>query len=153
MGRGGMGEVYRATQLGLNRIVALKIVSSEHAAADGFVERFRRESELAASLDHPNLLPIYEAGQADDQLFLSMRYVDGPDLARLLASEGPLPPPRASAMVGQVASALDAAHAAGLVHRDVKPANVLVARPGTADERAYLTDFGLAKPTRGSTPA
>ncbi len=141
--RGGMGVVYRATQLALDRIVALKVVAPEFADDAGFRERFGREARLAASLDHPNILPIYEAGEVDGQLFLSMRFVEGTDLKSLI--EGPaLAPPRAAALVAQVANALDAAHSRGLIHRDVKPGNILIAQE-YGQERAYLADFGLSK--------
>ncbi|MDQ2726738.1 MAG: protein kinase [Actinomycetota bacterium] len=144
-GRGGMGTVYRVTQLGLERILALKVIAPHFAADPAFRERFRRESTLAASLDHPNVITVYEAGEDNaGRLFVSMRLVDGPDLRRLLNDEGPLAPERAVDLVAQVAAALDAAHAAGLVHRDVKPANVLIEnRDGV--EHAYLSDFGLVK--------
>ena len=147
VGRGGMGEVYRATQLELDRVVALKVMTADLSADPAFAERFRREAQLAASLNHPNLLPIHEAGRFDERLFLSMRYIDGPDLAKVVA-DGPLDPARACRIVEQVAAALDAAHARGLVHRDVKPANVLLEQAGEPEELAYLADFGLAKPTR-----
>jgi hypothetical protein len=139
-GRGGMGVVYRAVQLDLGRPVALKLIASDRAADPAFRERFQRESRLAALIDHPNVVPVHGAGEEDGQLYLVMRYVPGTDLHRLLKHEGPLAPERAAAIVAQVASALDAAHAAGLVHRDVKPANVLI-----ADEHAYLGDFGLTR--------
>jgi ketosteroid isomerase-like protein len=139
-GRGGMGVVYRAVQLDLGRPVALKLIASDRAADPAFRERFQRESRLAALIDHPNVVPVHGAGEEDGQLYLVMRYVPGTDLHRLLKHEGPLPPERAAAIVAQVASALDAAHAAGLVHRDVKPANVLI-----AGEHAYLGDFGLTR--------
>ncbi len=139
-GRGGMGIVYRATQLSLGRPVALKLIAPEHAADAGFRERFQRESRMAAAIDHPNVIPVYEAGEEDGRLFLVMRWVAGTDLHRLLRDEGRLDPLRATAIVNQVAGALDAAHAAGLVHRDVKPANVLL-----SGEHAYLADFGLTR--------
>src|SRR4051794_7544800 len=139
-GRGGMGVVYRAVQLDLGRPVALKLIASDRAADPAFRERFQRESRLAALIDHPNVVPVHGAGEEDGQLYLVMRYVPGTDLHRLLKHEGPLPPERAADIVAQVASALDAAHAAGLVHRDVKPANVLI-----AGEHAYLGDFGLTR--------
>jgi Protein kinase domain len=145
-GRGGMGVVYRAWHLGLERPVALKVISPELASRDEFRARFRRESRLAAALDHPHVLPLYEAGEHDGVLFIAMRWVDGTDLGRLLeneAAEG-LAVGRALRLVEQVAGALDASHARGLVHRDVKPANVLLATEGGA-EHAYLADFGLAK--------
>ncbi len=143
-GRGGMGVVYRATQLALDRTVALKIVAPELAGDEDFRERFKRESRIAASIEHPNVIPVHEAGEADGVLFISMRYVEGTDLRELLALRGPLEPERTVRIVGQVAEALDAAHARGLVHRDVKPANVLIGDRGGM-EHVYLTDFGLSK--------
>jgi serine/threonine protein kinase len=146
VGRGGMGEVYRAEQLNLGRKVALKVLSPELAADDGFRRRFLRESRIAAAIDHPNVIPVYEAGEDGGLLYIAMRYVDGADLASLLEREGRLEPGRAMAIMAQVAGALDAAHARGLVHRDVKPANILLtaAAPGSA-EHCYLCDFGLIK--------
>ncbi|HEX5929706.1 MAG TPA: serine/threonine-protein kinase [Solirubrobacterales bacterium] len=138
--RGGMGVVYRATHLSLERPVALKVIAGELAGREGFRERFLRESRLAARLDHPAVVPVYDAREADGELIVAMRLVEGGDLRRLLDREGPLEPARAIALLGQVAEALDAAHAAGIVHRDVKPHNVLV-----EGDRAYLSDFGLAK--------
>jgi serine/threonine protein kinase len=136
-----MGVVYLAEQLGPHRLVALKLLSAPAAGSEGFRERFLRESELAATIDHPNVLPVYDAGETDGVLWIAMRYVDGIDLAALLEREGPLEPGEALGIGGQVAGALDAAHARGLVHRDVKPANVLVGPGG----RAKVTDFGIAK--------
>ena len=127
LGRGGMGVVYLAEQLGPRRPVALKLLSAPATGGEGFRERFLRESELAAAIDHPNVLPVYDAGETDGVLWIAMRYVDGIDLAALLEREGPLDPGQALALGGQVAGALDAAHARGLVHRDVKPANILLA--------------------------
>jgi ABC-type branched-subunit amino acid transport system substrate-binding protein/streptogramin lyase/tetratricopeptide (TPR) repeat protein len=141
IGRGGMAVVYRATDLELDRPVALKLIAPELAEDERFRERFLRESRLAASLDHGNVIPIYEAGEADGRLFLAMRYVEGEDLKSLLRREGKLPPQQALAICAQVASALDAAHRRGLVHRDVKPANVLL----DEEEHVYLADFGLTK--------
>ena len=138
--RGGMGVVYRATHLGLERPVALKVIARELADREGFRERFLRESRLAASLDHPAVVPIFDSREVDGELIVAMRLVAGGDLRRTLDREGPLAPVRAIALLGQVADALDAAHAAGIVHRDVKPHNVLV-----EGDRAFLTDFGLAK--------
>ena len=141
-GRGGMGVVYRATQLPLGRRVALKVVAPERAADPLFHARFERETRLAAAIDHPNVIPVYEAGEQDGRLYLVMRWVEGGDLQGLIASSGRLDPALAAAVVAQVGSGLEAAHAAGLVHRDVKPANVLLA----GDEGAlhvYLSDFGL----------
>src|SRR4051812_35507735 len=146
LGKGGMGVVYVASQLSLDRSVALKLIAPERALDPGFRERFLRESRLAASIDHPHVVPVHEAGEEDGVLYVAMRYVEGADLAALLGADGPLAPERAARVVAQVADALDAAHARGLVHRDVKPANVLVADPGGA-EHCYLTDFGLTKQT------
>jgi predicted ATPase/serine/threonine protein kinase len=150
LGRGGMGVVYRATQLALERTVALKVVAPELAADSRFRERFAREAKLAAALDHPNVLPVYEAGHSDGVLFIATRYVAGRDLAAILREERRLEPARAAAIVGQVGAALDAAHAIGLVHRDVKPANFLVENQG-GRETAYLTDFGLARLRAGQS--
>jgi DNA-binding beta-propeller fold protein YncE len=138
LGRGGMGVVYRATELALDRPVALKLIAPELAGDAAFRERFLRESRLAASIDHPGILPVYAAGEADGELYLATRFVDGTDLRALLGN-GALPPERALELIGQVADALDAAHARGLVHRDVKPGNVLV----DAADHCYLCDFGL----------
>jgi DNA-binding beta-propeller fold protein YncE len=138
--RGGMGVVYRAIHLGLERPVALKVIARELADRDGFRQRFLRESRLAARLDHPSVVPIYDSREVDGELIVAMRLVEGGDLRRLIDREGPLAPERAVALLGQVADALDAAHAAGIVHRDVKPHNVLV-----EGDRAFLSDFGLAK--------
>ena len=140
-GRGGMGVVYRAVQLDLDRPVALKLIAPQLAEDQSFRERFVRESRLAASIDHPNVIPIYYTGEHEGALYIAMRYVDGSDLRTLVRAAGPLDPPRAANIVSQVASALDAARERGIVHRDVKPANVLL---GAADH-AYLTDFGLTK--------
>jgi serine/threonine protein kinase len=145
VGRGGMGVVYRATELALDRPVALKLIAPELAGDASFRERFLRESRLAASIDHAGILPVYTAGEADGELYLANRFVDGTDLGALL-DEGPLPPERALGLVGQVADALDAAHARGLVHRDVKPGNVLV----DAADHCYLSDFGLTTQVRAA---
>jgi serine/threonine protein kinase len=141
IGRGGMGVVYLATDLALERSVALKVLAEDLAKQPGFQRRFVGESKLAASLDHPNVIPIYGAGEHEGVLYIAMRFVPGQDLRTLLREEGRLEPERAARLVSQVASALDAAHAHGLVHRDVKPANVLI----TAQDHVYLTDFGLSK--------
>ena len=139
-GRGGMGVVYRATELSLGRPVALKLLAPDRAGDREFRERFQREWRMAAAIDHPNVIPIYAAGQHDGSLYLVMRYVAGTDLHALLREQERLDPTRAAELVAQLASALDAAHAAGLVHRDVKPANVLL-----AGNHAYLSDFGLTR--------
>jgi streptogramin lyase len=144
VGRGGMGEVYRAVDARLERPVALKLLTERLSDDEAFRDRLLRESRLAASLDHPNVVPIYEAGEADGHLFIAMRYVDGTDLHALLRSEGALTPERAIVIVAQVADALDAAHERGLVHRDVKPSNVLLDQQG-GREHAYLADFGLTQ--------
>src|SRR6478735_5307937 len=139
-GRGGMGIVYRALHVPLKREVALKVIAPTVSADAEFRARFRHEFEAAASLQHPNVIPIYHAGEEDGLLYVTMRYVDGTDLARLVMVETRLAPTRAALIIGQVAAALDAAHARGLIHRDVKPANILV-----DGQHALLTDFGLIK--------
>ena len=141
VGHGGMGVVYRAHDVRLKRTVALKLMAPALALDERFQDRFSRESELAMSLEHPNVVPIYDAGEVDGRLYLAMRYVDGTDLRRRLREEGTLAPGDAVAIVKQVAYALDAAHAEDLVHRDVKPSNVLL----DANSHAYLADFGLTK--------
>ena len=145
VGRGGMGVVYRATDLSLQRPVALKLIAPELAEDERFRARFLREPRLAASLDHPNVVPIYQAGEHGGQLYLAMRFVAGSDLASVLERRRTLVPDRALAILAQIAAALDAAHRRGLVHRDVKPANVLL----DEEEHAYLTDFGITKQLRG----
>ncbi|HEY7660871.1 MAG TPA: protein kinase [Actinomycetota bacterium] len=147
IGRGGMSAVYLAEHARLKRKVALKVLSPELARDERFRERFIRESELAASLEDPNVLPIYEAGEQDGVLFIAMRYLDGTDLKTLLEQESPLEPDRVAVIIGQIASALDAAHAKGLVHRDVKPGNILVTRTASSPpaDLAFLVDFGLTK--------
>ncbi len=139
-GRGGMGIVYRATQLSLGRPVAVKLIAPGRAGDPGFRERFERESRIAAAIDHPNVIPVYAAGEEGGHLYLVMRYVKGTDLQGLLARERRLPPARVAAIACQIGAALDAAHGVGLVHRDVKPANVLL-----TGEHAYLADFGLSQ--------
>jgi len=146
IGRGGMSVVYLAEHLRLNRMVALKLLAPDLAEDERFRERFVRESRMAASLEHPNIIPIHDADEVDGHLYIAMRYVEGTDLKRLLAAEGRLSPERTIAVLSQVASALDAAHARGLVHRDVKPGNILIARGSEGgDEHVYLSDFGLTK--------
>jgi DNA-binding NarL/FixJ family response regulator len=142
--RGAQGVVFRATDHTLHRPVALKVIAPEVAEKPTFRARFQRECQLAASIDHPNVVEVFHAGEEQGLLYVTMRYVDGTDLRRLLEAEGRLDPARAVAIVADVASALDEAHRLGLVHRDVKPGNVLIAdRPG--HERAFLTDFGISK--------
>ena len=140
VGRGGMGVVYRAEHLHLGRIAALKLLAPDVAADPAFRERFVRESRLAASIQHPNIVTVYDADEADGLLFTAMQYVNGTDLGALLARVGVLEPAQALSILSQVASALEAAHGLGMVHRDVKPANVLI-----DEERSYLTDFGLTR--------
>ncbi len=146
LGRGGMGIVYRAVEVDLTRPVALKVVAPELAEDEGFRTRFTHEARVAASIDHPNVIPIYDAGEEEGTLYLAMRLVDGVDLGALIKSEKRLEPARAVRVVDQMAEALDAAHGRGLVHRDVKPANALVTR-SRGREHVYLTDFGLTKET------
>src|SRR5215217_237165 len=140
LGRGGMGVVYKAHHMRLDRPAAVKVLTPALAGNEEFRERFISESQMAATLQHPNVITVYDAGDDDDLLYLAMQFVAGTDLRRLLELEGPLEPTRTLNVLAQVAGALDAAHAHGLVHRDVKPANVLV-----DIDRAYLGDFGLTK--------
>jgi protein kinase-like protein/uncharacterized protein DUF4440 len=140
-GRGGMGVIYRATELRLERPVAVKLIAADRAAEPAFRERFERESRLTAAIDHPNVIPVYAAGEEADRLYLVMRYVAGTDLRSLLERDGRLAPTRAADVVAQVGAGLDAAHEAGLVHRDVKPANILIAGGG----HVYLSDFGITR--------
>jgi len=150
LGRGGMGIVYRATHRVIGRTVALKLMLDELSDDDAFRERFLRESRITASIEHPNVIPIYDAGERDGRLFIAMRFVQGTDLARVLeAGSGGLDHERAVRIVLQVAAALQAAHQRGLVHRDVKPANVLVDEPGGG--HVYLSDFGLTRLVEGGT--
>ena len=141
LGRGGTSVVYRAEHVRLGRQAALKLLE---AGEPGYRERFLRESRLAASLDHPNIVPVYDAGEESGVLYIAMAHVEGSDLKTLLVKEGRLGLRRALRIVGQIAQALDAAHARGLVHRDVKPANILVG----PDDRALLSDFGVVKELR-----
>src|SRR3954468_11697240 len=149
-GRGGMGIVYRAMHVPLKREVALKVMAPAVSADEEFRARFRNELEAMASIAHPNVIPIYHAGEEGGLLYVTMRYVAGDDLARLVAAETRLDPVRAAVLIAQVAAALDAAHARGLVHRDVKPANILVESSGEL-ENALLTDFGLTKSLQSDT--
>jgi serine/threonine-protein kinase len=150
LGRGGMSVVYAAEHVSLGRTVALKLLSPALGRDDSFRDRFTRESQLAARLDHPNIVPIYDAGEAEGFLYIAMRHIEGKDLGSLVGDDGPLSLPQTLFYIEQVASALDYAHEQGLVHRDIKPANILVAKPS---DRVYLTDFGVAKQTstRGLT--
>ncbi|MFB7241529.1 serine/threonine protein kinase [Streptomyces populi] len=147
IGRGGMAVVYQAKDLRLDRTVALKLLAPELARNDTFRGRFTHESRVAAAIDHPHIVPVFEAGETDGVLYIAMRYVAGRDLRHLLDREGPLTVTVAARIGIQVASALDAAHDHGLVHRDVKPGNILVAEGTDSDhpEHVYLTDFGLTK--------
>jgi serine/threonine-protein kinase len=145
LGRGGMGVVYRAFDTVKGRTVALKVLIPELAADRAFQDRFRRESKRAARLSEPHIIPIHDYGQIDGRLFIDMRLVEGIDLAALLDRDGPMPPPAAAWIMAQVAAALDAAHAGGLVHRDVKPSNVLITGQGKSMPFAYLIDFGIAR--------
>jgi serine/threonine-protein kinase len=140
-----MAVVFRARDERLGRTVALKVLAPALAGDGEFRERFIRESRAAAAVDHPHIIPVYAAGEADGILYLAMRYVSGGDLRSVIQREGPLPADRAAFLLSPIASALDAAHAAGLVHRDVKPANVLVDMSPGRPEHPYLSDFGLAK--------
>jgi serine/threonine protein kinase len=142
-GRGGMGVVYKATHLALDRVVALKLIAPEISGDESFRERFKQESMTAAALDHPNVVPIYDAGEEHGQLYVTMRYVPGTDL-RAVIEQGALPPAEAASIISQIGGALDAAHERGLVHRDVKPGNILIEDRG-GQRHAYLTDFGLTK--------
>ena len=151
VGRGGMGVVYRAVELELDRVVALKVIAPELVEDPAVRERFLREARTAAAIEHPNVIPVHAAGQRDGIAYLVMRFVDGHDLRTLVRRDGPPAPARAAALITRVGEALDAIHRAGYVHRDVKPANVLVDRDG----HVYLSDFGLAKQvlTRGGATA
>ncbi|MEU3910914.1 MULTISPECIES: serine/threonine-protein kinase [unclassified Streptomyces] len=147
IGRGGMAVVYRARDLRLDRTVALKLLAPELARNDTFRKRFAHESKAAAAIDHPHIVPVFEAGETEGLLYIAMRFVAGQDLRALLDRTGPLPVETAARIAGQVASALDAAHDHDLVHRDVKPGNILVADGTDSEhpEHVYLTDFGLTK--------
>jgi hypothetical protein len=140
LGAGGMGEVYQAFDTARDRTVALKLLRPELATGTGFQERFRRESRIAARLQEPHVVPVHDWGEINGVLYIDMRLVEGSDVGTVIHKEGPLAPARAASIVAQVAAALDAAHAAGLVHRDVKPENILL----TQNDFAYLVDFGIA---------
>jgi len=139
---GGAAVVYRAEELALQRRVAIKLILPERSGEERFRERFRRESKVAAAIDHPNVIPIFDAGEEDGLLFITMRLVEGTDMRTLITARGRIEPLRAARIVRQVGAALDAVHAQGMLHRDVKPSNVLLAR----EDHAYLSDFGFAKP-------
>jgi serine/threonine protein kinase len=141
LGRGGMGILYLAVEPGLERRVALKLIAPEAADDEIFARRFAEESRIAASIEHPNVVPIYAAGEEAGVPYIAMRYVAGADLARRLVREERLSPEIAVELIAQVGNGLDAIHAAGLIHRDVKPANVLL----SGDDHAYITDFGVAR--------
>jgi serine/threonine protein kinase len=145
IGRGGMGIVYRAEHLKLRRRAAIKIIAPELAESEGFHDRFNREARMAAALQHPNIVTVYDAGEEDRLLYLAMQYIEGSDLSTVLRTQGRLRPYRALDVCRQVAAALDAAHAHGMIHRDIKPANVLI-----EGRTAFLTDFGLTKRIEGS---
>ncbi len=154
IGWGGMAYVYRARDVQLGRNVALKLLSPQLGVDESFRQRFIRESRAAAGVDHPNIIPIFAAGQSDDGvLYIAMRYVQGGDVRQLVHREGPLPAERAIGIITQVASALDAAHLNGLVHRDIKPANMLLDSSAGGDEQdhVYLADFGLSKRSLSTT--
>jgi serine/threonine protein kinase len=146
-GRGGMGVVYRAQHVHLGRTVALKLLNPELAASEEFRERFIREARAAAELEHPNIVPVYDAGEVEGRLYLAMKFIEGTDLAQLLEQETRLSPDRVMPLLEQLADALDAAHQNGLIHRDVKPANALL-----EGDRLYLTDFGLTRRVDSTRP-
>ncbi len=146
-GRGGMGVVYRAQHMHLGRTVALKLLNPELAASEEFRERFVREARAAAELEHPNIVPVYDAGEVEGRLYLAMKFIEGTDLAHVLEEEGSLSPERTMSLLEQLADALDTAHDHGLIHRDVKPANALL-----DGERLYLTDFGLTRRVDSTRP-
>ena len=152
LGRGGMGIVYRAKDLALRRPVAVKVLAPEFVDDRNARARFQREIESAVAIEHPHVVPVYSAGYEDGSFFLAMRCIDGPDLGRLVDDGGPLPEARALRLVGQIASALYAVHERGLVHRDIKPQNVLVWNAGAPDEHVFLTDFGLARALEETNP-
>jgi len=143
--RGGMAAVYRALDVRLGRVVALKVLAPHLGEDEGFRQRFMRESRAAAGVDHPNIIPVFEAGEADGVLFIAMRYVEHGDVRMLIDTEGRLNPSRTARIAAQVAAALDTAHVHGLVHRDVKPGNILLAQDSNDADHVYLSDFGLSK--------
>jgi serine/threonine protein kinase len=141
VGAGGIGILYRARQVRLDRPVALKLVEPDVARDPVIRERLRREARMVAALDHPNVVPLYAAGEEDGAVYIVTRWIEGTELGALIHSHGPLEPGRAARTAAQIAAALEVAHEKGLVHRDVKPSNVIL----TSEDHAYLTDFGLAK--------
>ncbi len=147
LGGGGMAKVYKGRDTILNRLVTIKLLRSEYTSDEDFVRRFRREAQSVASLSHPNIVSIYDVGQEKDMHYLVMEYVDGEDLRSIIKREGPLDPERAVRMARQVCDALDHAHENNIVHRDVKPHNILITRTG----RAKLTDFGIAREASAAT--
>jgi serine/threonine protein kinase len=149
LGHGGMGIVYLATELRLDRQVALKVIRAELASDESFRARFRSEWRTAASVEHPRVVTVFGAGEGDGLLYVAMRFVRGSDLGRLISADGALAPEDSAILIAQVGEGLDAVHTAGLVHRDVKPANVIIGE-GTEHD-AYLTDFGLAKAMAATT--
>ena len=153
IGRGGMAVVYRAHDDHLDRRVALKVLAPDLARDEVFRTRFIQESRIAAATEHPNIIPVFSAGEADGVLYIAMRYIADGDVRTLIDRVGPLPAARACALIAQAASALDAAHARGLVHRDVKPTNMLLEiSPRTSrPDHLYLSDFGLAKPSAAAS--
>jgi YVTN family beta-propeller protein len=151
LGRGGMGVVYRARHVALDAPRALKVIAPGLSADQIFRERFRRESRLAASIDHPNVITVHHAGEESGLLYLSMRLVDGTDLRELVEAEGAPTVRRVAGLIEAVAAGLDAAHEAGLVHRDVKPANVLIERASSGGDRVFLTDFGISRVSGGGS--
>ena len=150
IGSGGMGIVYRAEQPGLDRKVAVKVIAPAHAADPRYRERFAREARLAAAIDHPNIVPIYMTGDDGGQLYLVMRYIEGVNLSQR-RRDGPLALASVADIVSQIASALDAAHERGVVHRDVKPANILLVERDGMAPHAFLTDFGITRDVAGTT--
>jgi serine/threonine protein kinase len=151
LGEGGMGEVWRALDTRKDRVVAVKLLGPWLGRNAAFSARFRREAALASKLNTPHIVPIHDFGEIDGQLFIDMPLIEGTDLAALLARTGPLPPQRAVEIVTHIAHALDAAHRAGLVHRDVKPSNILVTDSGGGTDFAYLIDFGIARAMDGTS--
>jgi serine/threonine protein kinase len=151
IGRGGMGVVYLAVQLNLARKVALKVLAPQYAQQEEFRRRFLRESQTSGNLEHPNVVPVYDAGEIDGLLFIAMRYVRGLDLKNLIGHRGALESGQALHVLTEVSKGLSAAHRVGLVHRDIKPANVLLAYDGPDIDAVYLTDFGLTKYAESSS--